>query len=72
MTVGEIIAILEANNTQIAEREFYVRGQIEALKEELLKLRAKQDQNVQILAAIRGREASYGENPNTTNPDSTE
>lgn len=44
--------ILNTNNTQLKQNELIIRGQIESLKEELIKVRAKIAHNTDLLEIL--------------------
>lgn len=57
--------IIEANQSELDRAEFQLLGQIEKLKEDLIKVRAKKEHNAALLRIIQD-----AENTDTAKPDS--
>lgn len=57
--------IIEANQSELDRAEFQLLGQIEKLKEDLIKVRAKKEHNAALLRIIQD-----AENADTAKPDS--
>jgi len=62
----DIQQVLTQHNQSLETKEAEIRGRLEILKEELLKLQAKREHNNDLIAYVKQQETQNGEDNSST------